>query len=161
MPVEIERKFLVTNDSWRDAVSRSVRMRQGYLGGVGGKASMRVRLDGPKARLNIKAAVVGTTRAEYDYPMPVADAEEILRTLCVGCIDKTRYIVEHQSNTWEIDEFEGDNAGLIVAEIELKDATQVFARPGWLGEEVTEQRRYYNHALALQPYCSWTQLQSR
>lgn len=161
MPVEIERKFLVTNDSWRDAVSRSLRMRQGYLGGVEGKASMRVRLNGLEARLNIKAAVVGTTRAEYDYPMPAADAEEILRTLCVGRVDKTRCIVEHQGNTWEIDEFEGDNAGLIVAEIELEDASQTFARPGWLGQEVTEQRRYYNHALALQPYCSWAQVQTR
>lgn len=156
MPVEIERKFLVTNGTWRDAMSRSRRMCQGYLGGVDGKASVRVRLDGIEARLNIKAAVVGTTRAEYDYPMPTADAEEILRTLCVGRVDKTRHIVEHQGHTWEIDEFEGDNAGLIVAEIELEDAAQRFARPVWLGEEVTDQHRYYNHALALQPYRCWT-----
>ncbi len=157
MPVEIERKFLVTSDVWRDTVTRSLRMRQGYLGAGQGRASIRVRLDGVEARLNIKAAVTGTSRAEYDYPMPTADAEEILQTLCVGRVEKTRHIVEHAQHTWEIDEFEGDNAGLIVAEIELDRVDEAFARPDWLGQEVTEQHRYYNHALALQPYRDWPQ----
>lgn len=155
MAIEIERKFLVNGSAWRSRVQRSRSIRQGYLAGDRGRASVRVRLDQVEARLNIKAAVVGTTRAEYDYPLPQADARELLETLCVACLEKTRHYVEHQGQTWEIDEFGGDNAGLIVAEIELASADAAFARPDWLGEEVTEQRRYYNHALALQPYNTW------
>lgn len=161
MPIEIERKFLLAGDGWRQQVSRSRVMRQGYLGNTAGKASVRVRLDGAEARLNIKAAVVGAARAEYDYPIPVEDAEEILAALCVGRVEKTRHYVEHDGYTWEIDEFDGDNAGLIVAELELKDAAEAFSRPQWLGGEVTDQQRYYNHALALHPYRHWNDAGSR
>lgn len=155
MALEIERKFLVRGDAWRACAHSARRMRQGYLGGEGGRASVRVRVDDAEARLNIKAAVVGSARAEYDYPMPRAEAEEILDTLCVGVVDKTRYLVDHEGHCWEVDVFEGANAGLIVAEIELSSVDQGFALPDWLGEEVTEQRRYYNHALAMQPYSEW------
>lgn len=156
MALEIERKFLLCSDEWRAAVSRSRRIRQGYIGGEGGRASVRVRLDEGEARLNIKAAVVGMVRAEYDYAVPVEDAQAIFDELSVGRIDKTRHYVEYAGYTWEIDEFHGDNAGLVVAEIELPTEDAEFERPAWVGEEVTEQRRYYNHALALEPYNHWT-----
>jgi adenylate cyclase len=161
MAIEIERKFLVIGNAWRAAVTQSKTMRQGYLVGEGGRSSIRVRVAGEDARLNIKAAVVGAARAEYDYPVPLADAQEILDTLCVGRVDKTRHYAPACSSsgavlTWEIDEFAGANAGLIVAELELSSVDQGFDRPAWLGAEVTEYARYYNHALALHPYRDWT-----
>ena len=155
MAIEIERKFLVATDEWRAQVSKRLPMHQGYLAAEGGQASMRVRVQGDEARLNIKAAVVGRSRAEYDYPMPLADAQEILDTLCVGCLQKTRYWVPFAGHTWEVDEFDGDNRGLVVAELELEAEDTQFELPPWLGEEVTDQRRYYNHALALKPYRTW------
>lgn len=161
MPIEIERKFLVVGDAWRALATRRVLMRQGYMTDENGRSSIRVRLQGVEARLNIKASVVGRSRAEYDYPMPVKDAREILDTLCVGLVDKTRHYIEiparglDRNLTWEIDEFAGANAGLIVAEVELRHIEQEFKRPDWLGAEVTEERRYYNHALALHPYLDW------
>ena len=155
MAVEIERKFLLRSEAWRQAVSRSLPMQQGYLTVEGGKSSVRVRLEGEAARFNIKAAVVGRSRAEYEWVVPAADAREILDTLCVGVVDKVRHYVEHEGLTWEIDEFAGANAGLVVAEVELADAGQAFARPDWLGLEVTDDRRYYNHHLALHPYSTW------
>lgn len=155
MAIEIERKFLVTGDSWREHVSASHRMRQGYLSGVDSKASVRVRIDGKQAYLNIKAAVVGASRAEYDYVIPPNEGLEIFNALCVGQLEKTRHLVIHRAHTWEIDVFEGENAGLIIAEIELNNPGESFARPEWLGAEVTDERRYYNHALSLHPYRRW------
>jgi len=158
MSLEIERKFLVVGDAWRRDVVRSVEMRQGYLA-RDGKASVRVRLEGEAAKLNIKAAVVGSARAEYEYDMPADECREILATLCVGRVEKTRHYVPARGAqadaVWEIDEFIGDNAGLVVAEIELAAADAPFGRPDWLGRELTDDRRYYNHALALHPYASW------
>ncbi|TJY63057.1 CYTH domain-containing protein [Sinimarinibacterium sp. CAU 1509] len=155
MALEIERKFLVLGDSWRAEVSRSSELRQGYLSGAGGRASVRVRLHDRHANLNIKAAVIGSARAEYEYPIPYDQGREILQTLCLGRLEKIRHYIERDGVTWEIDEFLGDNAGLIVAEVELSDPDQDFVRPDWLGREVTDARRYYNHDLALQPYCGW------
>ncbi|HUP92713.1 MAG TPA: CYTH domain-containing protein [Solimonas sp.] len=155
MPVEIERKFLVSGDAWRAQASRSVEMRQGYLSREAGKASVRVRLEGNQANLNIKAAVVGSQRAEFDYAVPLADGREILENLCVGRVEKVRHYIEQGGLTWEVDEFLGDNAGLVVAEIELGRVDQEFERPGWLGREVTQEQRYYNQALALKPYRTW------
>jgi adenylate cyclase len=154
MALEIERKFLVRDDSWRRAVTRSLPMRQGYLGGEGGAASVRVRLEGDAARLNIKASVVGSARAEFEYPLPPADARALLE-MCVGVLQKTRHFVPHAGMTWEVDEFIGANAGLVVAEIELPAPDHVFAHPAWLGREVTDDRRYYNHHLALHPFTTW------
>lgn len=156
MALEIERKFLLANDGWRGEVVRRRRMQQGYLGGSGGRASIRVRVEEDAAHLNIKAAVVGTSRAEYEYSIPLREAQEMLDGLSVGRIDKTRHFVERDGLTWEIDEFHGDNAGLVVAEIELEHERQEFTRPAWLGREVTQERRYYNHDLALNPYKAWT-----
>lgn len=155
MAIEIERKFLVTGAGWRDRVVRSLPMVQGYLAGDGGKASVRVRLEGDAGKLNIKAAVIGMARAEYEYDIPADEARAILERLCVGVLEKVRHFVPHAGRTWEVDEFAGANAGLVIAELELDDERETFERPDWLGAEVTHERRYYNHALALQPYSTW------
>ena len=155
MGIEIERKFLVTNDSWREATGTGIPIKQGYL--VGGKeASVRVRLQGDKANLNIKSATLGVRRQEFEYPIPVEEAKTILTTLCQRpIIEKTRYLVLYASKQWEIDVFEGDNAGLIVAELELHDETEQFEHPPWLGEEVSDDPRYYNTCLSQHPYKDW------
>ena len=156
MGIEIERKFLVTNDSWRGAVSIALPIKQGYL--VGGKeASVRVRLQGDNANLNIKSATLGVRRQEFEYAIPLEEAEIILTTLCQRpIIEKTRYLVSYANKQWEIDVFEGDNAGLIVAELELHDEAEQFDPPPWLGEEVSDDPRYYNSCLSQHPYKDWT-----
>jgi adenylate cyclase len=119
------------------------------------KASVRVRIQGDAAYLNIKSRELGHTRQEFDYPIPVGDARDLL-ALCVGgLIDKRRHLVHHGGLLWEVDEFLGDNAGLVVAEVELQSADQAFDRPGWAGAEVTDELRYYNLALASHPYSRW------
>jgi adenylate cyclase len=156
MAIEIERKFLLGGDGWRAQVTRSLAMRQGYLSREAGKASVRVRLEGATANINIKAAVVGSARAEFEYAIDAGEAAEILATLCVGCVEKVRHYVETGGCVWEIDEFGGDNAGLVVAELELASVDQAFVRPDWLGAEVTDAQRYYNHALSQRPYSQWS-----
>lgn len=161
MGIEIERKFLLAGDGWRAAAVKSVRMAQGYINDMAAmregrqNASVRVRIAGDAAFLNLKSRELGSTRQEFDYPIPVADAEALL-ALCVGGrIDKVRNYVQHAGHTWEVDEFAGDNAGLVVAELELASADEAFERPAWLGREVTEELRYYNLALAERPYSRW------
>lgn len=155
MATEIERKFLVRDDSWRAAVERSRPMRQGYLPGLE-TASVRVRLDGDRALLNIKSATLDVTRQEYEYPIPVADAEEILDTLCARpLIEKTRHFVPHAGHVWEVDVFSGDNAGLVVAEVELAHPDDAPELPPWVGEEVSADPRYYNVSLVRHPYKDW------
>ena len=155
MSLEIERKFLVRSPAWREAAQRSQRMRQGYFGGTT-LSSIRVRLAGSRCSLNIKSRIAGTTRDEYEYEIPRADAEEMLARLCDGGeIDKIRHWVPCENHLYEVDEFFGENAGLVVAEIELDAETDVFPRPPWLGEEVTDDERYYNHHLASRPWHAW------
>lgn len=155
MALEIEHKFLLANDDWRTNVSHSMVYRQGYLSSQP-TSSIRVRVSNNQAWLNIKSATIGTQRSEYEYEIPLSDAQEILKTLCVKpLIEKTRHFVTHQSHQWEIDEFEGENAGLIVAEIELDSVAETFAKPEWLGKEVTQDLRYYNNNLAKHPYQQW------
>lgn len=155
MALEIERKFLVVGDAWRKAAHASEHFAQGYLNQTG-RASVRVRIEGEQANLNIKAAQVGTSRAEYEYPIPLAEAREILDSLTLTPpVEKTRHWVEHAGHVWEIDEFVGANAPLVVAEIELDAADEAFERPDWLGAEITDDVRYYNHALAFEPYSQW------
>ena len=156
MPVEIERKFLVRNNVWRDAADGGVRFRQGYL--IGAKqASVRVRIEGERANLNIKGATLGIRRQEFEYSIPLDEANELLDTLCEKpLIEKVRYTVSYGAHVWEIDLFEGDNAGLVVAEIELTDEQEPFQRPDWLGEEVSGDPRYYNVSLVKHPYREWT-----
>jgi len=155
MPVEIERKFLVVDDTWRWEVSRHRAMQQGYLGAPGGKASIRVRLEGKRALLNVKAAVMGAVRAEYEYEIPLEEGREMFENLCIGRLEKTRHYIDRDGLTWEVDEFHGDNDGLIVAEVELIDPQQEIPRPSWLGREVTDEPKYYNHSLSLKPFRAW------
>ncbi|HES77333.1 MAG TPA: CYTH domain-containing protein [bacterium] len=157
MALEIERKFLLSSDAWRSAVTQSTLFRQGYLtsGVEGSKASVRVRVEGERGVLNVKSVRLGVQRHEYEYVIPLAEANEMLDTLCGAIIEKTRHLVPVGAHVFEVDEFHGDNAGLIVAELELTATDEVFARPAWIGLEVTDDPRYYNVALVTKPYNSW------
>ena len=154
MGVEIERKFLVVSDDWRADVRRSEPMRQLYLASHDG-CSIRLRIAAGSASLNIKGRTLGARRLEYEYPVPLEDARSMWDGLGGPSVEKVRHFVEAGGHTWEIDEFGGANAGLIVAEIELSGEDEVFARPAWVGEEVTEDFRYYNVCLAERPWPEW------
>jgi adenylate cyclase len=155
MAIEIEHKFLLANDDWRKSVQKSVKFRQGYLSSQP-TSSIRVRIAGNQAWLNIKSATIGTQRLEFEYEIPLDDAGEILKSLCTEpLIEKTRHFVPNDGNLWEIDEFEGDNDGLIIAEIELPEVGKSFTKPRWLGVEVTHELRYYNNNLVSNPYNKW------
>ena len=154
MGVEIERKFLVASDGWREQGEPTL-LRQGYLS-LDPARVVRVRIEGDQAFLTIKGRSQGATRGEWEYPIPVAEASELLDTLCQPpLIEKVRRRIPAGAHTWEVDEFLGANAGLVVAEIELVSVEQQFARPAWLGRELTDDRRYYNHHLALHPFRTW------
>lgn len=156
MAIEVEHKFLLANDDWRKHIQRSVKYRQGYLSSLP-TSSIRIRISDHKAWLNIKSATIGTQRHEYEYEIPLSDANEILDKLCrKPLIEKTRHFIEDNNKIWEIDEFEGENEGLIVAEIELNESGEFFVKPSWLGDEVTDDLRYYNNNLALHPYSEWS-----
>ena len=155
MASEIERKFLIVSDAWKASVVRSVRYRQGYLCPVD-TSSVRVRVSDDMAYLNIKSATLGVERLEYEYPIPLSDAHEMLDRLCrKPLVEKTRHFVEHAGHCWEIDVFEGDNTGLVVAELELQTTDEAFERPAWVGEEVSHEARYYNVCLVDRPYSAW------
>lgn len=155
MATEIERKFLVMDDSWRQNADEGTRFRQGYIIGAE-KASVRVRIEGERANLNIKSATLGVRRQEFEYAIPLAEAEEMLDTLCEKPqIEKVRYLVPCQGHTWEIDVFSGENAGLVVAEVELGSEEETFAMPEWAGKEVSDDTRYYNVCLVKHPFCEW------
>ena len=155
MAREIERKFLLTDERWRAAVTQSIVMRQGYMGSSPA-VSIRVRVAGDEAWLNFKSATLGISRHEFEYAIPRADADEMLALFCgERCLDKTRHLVPWGDHLWEIDEFHGANAGLTVAEIELADEHELFVRPPWLGADVSGERRYYNVCLIDQPYTRW------
>ncbi len=155
MAVEIEKKFLLANDNWRTQIEKSIKFSQGYLVGSK-KASVRVRIEADKSNINIKGATLGIRRQEFEYPIPMEDAKELLETLCdTPFIEKTRHYVYSGEHVWEIDEFFGDNEGMIVAEIELKHENESFERHDWLGEEVSEDKRYYNSMLIKNPYKNW------
>ena len=155
MSLEIEKKFLVLDDSWQAEAGPGVRYRQGYLS-ESGPGSVRVRIGGQRAFLNIKSATLAQQRLEYEYEIPLDDAEEMLDRVCTKpLVEKTRYEVKHQGHLWEVDVFEADNAGLVVAEIELDRVDETFARPVWVGEEVSDDPRYYNVCLVKHPYKSW------
>jgi adenylate cyclase len=155
MGVEIERKFLVTDDRWRADVHRSVRFQQGYLA-RSANAAIRVRTDGEHAHLNIKSTTDGITRLELEYPIPLADAEVLLERVALRpVIVKTRHHVDFAGRRWEIDVFEAENAGLVVAEVELEAADAPVVLPPWVGREVSSDPRYYNASLSERPYCEW------
>lgn len=152
MAIEIERKFLVVGDAWRDAPA--VFYSQGYLNRDKAR-TVRVRIAGEEAFLTIKGTSVGARRAEFEYPIPVWDARELLAMCEQPLIEKNRRKVLHEGFVWEVDEFLGENLGLVVAEIELPAEDAVFARPEWVGEEVTEDARYFNSNLSRIPFIHW------
>lgn len=155
MGIEIERKFLLRNDEWRAGADAGTVMRQGYFSGPQ-RASIRVRIEGDSANLNIKSAELGIRRLEFEYPVPLNEGLQMLNELCEKpLIEKTRYHVGHAGFVWEVDVFEGDNAGLVVAEIELPGEDTAFKKPTWLGDEVSDDPRYYNVSLVTHPYCDW------
>ncbi|MGD8558208.1 MAG: CYTH domain-containing protein [Gammaproteobacteria bacterium] len=155
MATEIERKFLVINDDWREHVTKQQPMVQAYFAGSD-KASIRVRISGESANINIKSATLDVYRKEYEFSIPVQDARELVADLCEQpVIEKTRYCVPYADHVWEVDVFSGANDGLIVAEIELQDANEPFAKPSWIGKEVSDDKRYYNVCLVKHPYKDW------
>ena len=153
MNLEIERKFLVEGDAWRRH-SEGVPFRQGYLN-THPERVVRVRTMGERAVLTVKGAAQGAARPEFEYEIPLADAKELLRLCEKPLIEKTRYRVESGGLVWEVDEFHGVNEGLVVAECELEAEDQAIARPDWVGEEVTDDPRYYNANLVARPYRDW------
>jgi adenylate cyclase len=158
MATEIERKFLVVGDAWRGRVAHSESMEQGYLAGPpAARCSVRVRVAGGQAFLNIKSATAGVQRDEYEYAIPVEDARRMLATLAGDVVTKVRHHVDVEGHLFEIDEFGGANAGLVVAEIELDAVDAPFPRPSWLGREVSHLERYYNLRLATHPYARWSE----
>ncbi len=154
MSVEIERKFLVTNSSWQPTATQKHRIIQGYLS-TDPARSVRVRIKDQLAFLTIKGATQGISRQEFEYSIPLNEAESILALCAVSHIEKTRFIVPAHGKTWEIDVFTGANTGLILAELELNHPNESFTKPKWVGKEVTEDKRYYNLALAHNPYSNW------
>lgn len=154
MGTEIERKFLVKDDRWRSGATGKL-IRQGYLC-ADGKRTVRVRTSGNEAWITIKGPTVGIARAEFEYAIPLKEAEAMLDTLCARpLIEKTRWCVEHAGLVWEVDEFAGENAGLIVAEVELEHAEQALELPPWAGREVSGESKYSNSSLVKWPYSRW------
>lgn len=154
LAIEIERKFLIRDDAWRRGASGKD-YRQGYLT-VDPERTVRVRIAGDEGFLTIKGKTVGMARSEFEYPIPLAEAALLLDQLCLRpLIEKTRYTLSFGGHVWEIDEFSGDNQGLIMAEVELNSADEQVELPPWIGKEVTGDRRYYNASLIRNPYKSW------
>ncbi len=154
MGIEIERKFLPASDGWKRLASGAA-YRQGYLC-ADRERSVRIRTIGERGFLTVKGTSIGASRLEYEYEIPVDDANTLLNSLCQKpLIEKIRYKIEHAGFTWEVDEFLGENEGLIVAEIELESEDQRFERPDWIGKEVTGDPRYFNANLIKHPYSSW------
>ncbi len=153
MAVEIERKFLVVSNDWKNAVVESKVCRQGYLV-TDPKKSVRVRVIGDQGFLTVKGATDGFSRMEFEYEIDLADASYMLM-LCDWVVEKTRHYIEHDGLTWELDVFEGLNAGLVMAEVELESVTQYFDKPAWAGEEVSEDARYFNGYLSKHPFSRW------
>ena len=154
MGIEIERKFLVASDAWRQQARTATRFSQGYLSRDPAR-TVRVRIAGPQAFLTIKGATTGASRAEFEYPVPVDDAQQLLALSDGPVVEKVRHLCVVEGMTWEVDEFLGANAGLVVAEIELRSEDQAFVRPAWLGAEVTGDARYVNANLAVRPFTTW------
>jgi len=154
MGKEIERKFLVEGNVWRD-LAQGIRYRQGYLSTVI-ERTVRVRTIGDKGFITIKGQTKGITRSEYEYEIPVDEANIMLDELCEHpLIEKDRYKIAFGKHVWDVDEFHGENSGLILAEVELENEEQVFETPEWIGREVSDDARYFNANLIANPYRSW------
>ena len=154
MGIEIERKFLPASDGWK-GLGQPTLMRQGYLV-ADPVRTVRVRIEGERAVITIKSKPTFATRGEWEYEIPVPDAAELLERLCEQpLVEKIRHRIDYQGHTWEVDEFLGENAGLVVAEIELGSEDEAFEKPVWIGQEVTGDARYYNSSLIRLPYSKW------
>ncbi|MDD5727485.1 MAG: CYTH domain-containing protein [Victivallales bacterium] len=155
MHIEIERKFLVIDDSWRRHRGRRIELRQGYLC-TGGKCTVRVRTDGEHGWLTVKGRTENISRPEFEYLIPREDAEAMLVNLSSGgIVEKVRYFVNVDGTEWVVDEFSGRNRGLVLAELELSAEDVFFEKPAWAGEEVSGDYRYHNSSLANNPYRDW------
>ena len=154
MGLEIERKFLVKNDSWKKESEEGIHITQGYLNSTV-ERTVRVRIQGNKGVITIKGKNQNLTRKEFEYQIPLNDARNLLDLCENPIIEKTRFLLSSNNNTWEIDVFEGLNDGLILAEIELKSEEDTFDIPSWLGEEVSLDKKYYNSSLIANPYANW------
>lgn len=155
MGVEIERKFLVVHDSWKQNVVSATRIVQGYLAHTD-TTTVRVRIKGEAAFLTIKGVSSGISRSEFEYSIPVADAEAMLAEMAQGpVIEKVRHLIDVDGHTWELDVFAGENAGLVMAEVELDADTEGFTVPDWAGLDVSDDDRYYNVNLATNPFSKW------
>jgi CYTH domain-containing protein len=155
MGKEIERRYLLQSDAWRGQ-TEGVWLKQGYLS-VEAARTVRVRIQGERAWLTLKSAISAVSRHEFEYPIPLADAETILATMCPMVVEKQRHRIEHGGLIWEVDVFAGDNAGLVLAEVELAHEDQAFEAPPWLGAEVTHDPRYTNAYLSQHPWPTWGQ----
>ena len=153
MSVEIERRFIVAGDTWR-GLAPGVKYRQGYLS-ANKSSSVRVRVVGSQAWLTLKSNINNVRRHEFEYPVPIADAQTIMTTMCQMVVEKLRHRIEYAGFVWEVDEFYGNNAGLVLAEIELTEENSCFDKPSWIGQEVTEDSRYTNAYLSQTPYDRW------
>jgi len=155
MAIEIERKFLVKGQQWRNQATGTV-YRQGYIPTNNG-CTVRVRLMGNQAYLTIKGLTKGLSRTEFEYPIPIADAQIMLDNLCqLPLIEKTRYKISFAGLLWEVDEFAGENQGLVLAEVELTDEQQFVELPDWIDKEVSDDPRYFNVNLAQHPFSQWS-----
>lgn len=155
MGMEIEKKFLLKSDEWKSYNPVGIVMKQGYIP-TSNRSSVRVRIAGDTAYVTLKSPVKGISRNEFEYEIPIEDAESVLSSICVKpYIEKVRYKIKHGNHLWEIDVFDGDNNGLVLAEIELKHENETFLIPNWIGEEVTGNFMYYNSNLAKYPYKEW------
>ena len=154
MPLEIERKYLLSNDDWRKLVQKKMAIQQGYLN-TDKERTVRVRIKKDKGILTIKGKTTGFARLEYEYEIPLKDAQELLK-LCQNLIEKTRFEVLYEGKLWEIDEFYGSNEGLILAEIELESEDEAFVLPDWIDKEVSHDARYYNSSLSKKPFGTWS-----
>ncbi len=154
MAIEIERKFLVKREKILPLLSHGTFFEQGYIA-TEEFTTVRIRIAGEKAFLTIKGKTEGMSRAEFEYPVPLSDAQEMLNRFCCRTIKKTRYLIPHGRHTFEVDLFEGDNEGLIVAEVELSSETEEVKLPEWIAEEVTHDKRYYNSELINNPISNW------
>lgn len=156
MGIEIERKFLVRGKPWTDLEGTAY--RQGYLTS-GPERTVRVRIAGDHGYLTIKGPSAGASRDEFEYPIPLPDAEQLLKRLCPKPqIEKVRYLIEHAGMTWEVDVFAGENAGLVIAEVELETADQTIELPAWAGREVTGDKRFFNAYLSRHPFLTWADI---
>jgi adenylate cyclase len=154
MGLEIERKFLIKDDSWKDDANKGISIKQGYLNSKA-ERTVRIRIYGDNGVLTVKAGRKNLSRKEFEYQIPMKDAFDMLNMCEKPIIEKTRFLISKNNSTWEIDVFEGINEGLIVAEIELTSEEESFDSPSWLGEEVSLDSKYYNSSLMTNPYSKW------